>query len=204
MTAVAPPFKHDLFISFSHHDKEFAQAVYEQLQALRLDVFFSDETLRNELGTAFGFKIQDGLAGSQHFLLVVSDDAFESKWVNTEWMTFFGSYHMEEPEQRRFFRFPIVGFDLKKRPPFLLGRLPAKPVQDIIDSIRPTKRSPRPDLASDVAQQLEQIDAPDTPALMRGLAATLDGLCRSNDTERGVFAMASSSESFTRGGAKIR
>ncbi len=94
-------FKHDLFLSFSHHDLEKARPIYQRLTDSGLRVFWSEERL--ELGRDFPPQLEKALLGSEHFAVYFSEHAKESKWVRIECDLFRQNCHMQDEKNRRMF-----------------------------------------------------------------------------------------------------
>ena len=70
-----------IFISYSHKDKEYLHKLQDALQKEDFDVWVDD---RIDYGTQWPKVIQDQLDASTVFILVVSDNSYESEWVQNE------------------------------------------------------------------------------------------------------------------------
>ena len=98
-------FEYDIFLSFSSSDESEAKPVWQELSAHGLRIFWSDETLKNNVGKSFFNVIQHALENSKHFVLLWTTRAMKSKWVELEYETFFSQCHLSNPESRRFIIF---------------------------------------------------------------------------------------------------
>jgi hypothetical protein len=110
-------FQYDIFLSFSGEDQESARNIFTQLASYGVRVFFSDETLKSDAGSAFYFRIETGLEHSQHFLLAATHNSMRSHWVRVEYSTFYTAFHVHDGERRRFFIvLPDKDFDRRELP----------------------------------------------------------------------------------------
>lgn len=70
-----------IFISYSHKDKEYVHRLQDDLQKRGIDVWIDD---RIDYGTEWPHVIQQHLDECDAFIVVVSENAFQSKWVQKE------------------------------------------------------------------------------------------------------------------------
>jgi len=115
---VSDIFNYDVFLSFSSKDEEAAKPVWQELSLSGLRVFWSDETLKRNVGQSFFEVAQEALMSSRHLVLLMSANAAESEWVKLEYQTFFNLCHMPTKGGRRLIIHPIGGYDIARLPPF--------------------------------------------------------------------------------------
>lgn len=72
---------HHIFISYSHKDREYARNLREQLQKRHFNVWID---ARIDVGDAWSQAIIKAIRDSQVVLVIVSDEAEKSKWVQRE------------------------------------------------------------------------------------------------------------------------
>ena len=70
-----------IFISYSHKDKEYVHRLQEELLKQGFSVWMDD---RIDYGTPWPKIIQDHLNNCDAFILIVSENSFESEWVQKE------------------------------------------------------------------------------------------------------------------------
>ncbi|UPG94307.1 toll/interleukin-1 receptor domain-containing protein [Luteibacter aegosomatissinici] len=70
------------FISHSSLDKPFIRQLAADLTARGIDVWLDEQRIR--VGDSIPEKIAQGLAGSDYFLLAISENSAESEWVRKE------------------------------------------------------------------------------------------------------------------------
>ncbi len=70
-----------IFISYSHKDKEYVHKLQEALLEKGFDAWVDD---RIDYGTEWPKVVQDKLDGCDGFIVVVSENAYESTWVQNE------------------------------------------------------------------------------------------------------------------------
>lgn len=70
-----------IFISYSHKDKDYVHRLQEALQNEGFEVWIDD---RIDYGTRWPKVIQEKLDSCSAFIVVVSENAFESEWVQNE------------------------------------------------------------------------------------------------------------------------
>jgi hypothetical protein len=74
--------KKEIFISYSRRDQEFVTRLASDLNAQVAGVWFDQTTI--ELGQKWHDEIMDGIRDCKAFILVLSPDSMESKYVNEE------------------------------------------------------------------------------------------------------------------------
>lgn len=76
-----PPFTHEVFISYSSADVEWAQRINAAIRrsAGNYRTFFDKNALRG--GDDWDAKIHTSLEASQHLIVLWSDNAKQSDWV---------------------------------------------------------------------------------------------------------------------------
>ncbi|HKY54603.1 MAG TPA: toll/interleukin-1 receptor domain-containing protein, partial [Anaerolineales bacterium] len=72
----------DIFISYSRRDQEFVTRLASDLNAQVAGVWFDQSTI--QLGQKWHDEIMDGIRECKAFILVLSPDAAESKYVPEE------------------------------------------------------------------------------------------------------------------------
>ena len=80
---------HDVFISYSTKNSEFAQKAYETLEANGIKCWFAPSNIKT--ADYFAQEIIDGLNAARAVVLIFSQDAQESKYVNEEIGTAFST-----------------------------------------------------------------------------------------------------------------
>jgi len=83
------PFEYDVFLSFSSADEEIVRPIWQELCSNGLRVFWSDATLKKEVGNSWFEIIEKSLERSKHMLLICSDNSMNSKWVQREYRAFY-------------------------------------------------------------------------------------------------------------------
>lgn len=126
---MAESVDYDIFLSFSSEDREIIRSIWQELSLNGLRVFWSDETLKQNIGQSFFSIIQDALIRSKHFILFWSYRASKSKWVRVEYETFYSNCFLVENEDRRFIIFPL---DNSEIPPLLRNIQLTKSVKEIV------------------------------------------------------------------------
>jgi len=71
-----------VFISYSHQDKSFAQKLAGELESYGIKVWWDFDSLKG--GQDWQKEIERGIKQSDFFLIVLTPDAIESKWVGNE------------------------------------------------------------------------------------------------------------------------
>ncbi len=92
---------HDVFVSYGHADGPWADRVRDSLRAAdpTRRIFFDNHSLR--AGDDWESRIQNALEGSRHFLLLWSDRARASDWVQRELFYFMASAKPRTDPRRR-------------------------------------------------------------------------------------------------------
>lgn len=114
---MADPFEYDVFLSFSSADEEIVKPIWQELCSNGLRVFWSDSTLKKEVGNSWFEVIEKSLERSRHMLLVCSDNSMGSKWVKREYRAFFD--YCYSPSSRRLIPLLTREFPPKNLPLFL-------------------------------------------------------------------------------------
>jgi hypothetical protein len=70
-----------IFVSYSHKDKEFVHKLHQDLENEGFEVWIDD---RIDFGDEWPMIIQEKLDACDAFILVASENAYESKWVQKE------------------------------------------------------------------------------------------------------------------------
>jgi len=81
-------FDYDVFLSFASLNESLARSLYEWLTGSGLRVFWSDETLKKRVGQSWFRVIEESLEASKHMVLLWSEEAQNSKFVQMEYETF--------------------------------------------------------------------------------------------------------------------
>jgi len=95
-------FEYDIFLSFSSKDYDEAKNIWNELNSSNLRIYWSDETLKQNVGKSFFRVIQDALMNSKNFILLWTKNASESSWVRLEYEAFFEHCHLNDTQNRRF------------------------------------------------------------------------------------------------------
>jgi hypothetical protein len=72
-----------IFISYSHVDSEFAQTLHNDLKIIGHDPWLDSYQITP--GDSIVTKVQNGLRESSFMIVVLSNSALKSKWVDEEW-----------------------------------------------------------------------------------------------------------------------
>lgn len=130
------PFEYDVFISFSTADEEITKPIWQALCSNGLRVFWSDSTLKKEVGNSWFEVIEKSLERSRHMLLICSNNSMNSKWVQREYRAFFD--YCYTPNSRRLI--PILSPEFKPNNlPLFLRQLQVGKINDpqFLDEIIP-------------------------------------------------------------------
>jgi hypothetical protein len=111
------PFEYDVFISFSSADEEIVKPIWQELSSNGLRVFWSDSSLKKEVGNSWFEIIEKSLERSRHMLLICSDNSINSKWVQREYRAFFDFCY--SANSRRLIPLLTRGYTPNNLPPFL-------------------------------------------------------------------------------------
>lgn len=71
-----------VFISYSHNDKDFARRLAQLLKEEGLSVFIDEWKIG--IGERIAKKLGEAIIGSNYFILIASPDSMTSNWVETE------------------------------------------------------------------------------------------------------------------------
>jgi hypothetical protein len=106
-----PPFTHNVFISYSHVDAEWAQHVDAALKrsAAAYKTFFDEQSLR--AGDDWDATIQAALEGSQHLVVLWSEQAKQSDWVTRELYSFIATAKPKVNANRRLVMLNLQGMN---------------------------------------------------------------------------------------------
>jgi len=126
-------YKYDVFLSFSVKDIDFVKAVWEELKKSRLNVFFSEETLKKNIGRTFDDAIENALEQSKDFFLICTPNSMQSEWVEDEYKTFYHEIYKKNKKERRFIILEGKRFKISLVPLRLRRFQRAKSVTEIID-----------------------------------------------------------------------
>ena len=74
-----------VFISYSRQDMEFVQRLAADLQNAGLDVWWDLSDIQGS--DVWEKRIEEGLRTSQHFIVVLTPDSLESRWVRREYLS---------------------------------------------------------------------------------------------------------------------
>lgn len=114
---VIDPFEYDVFISFASADEPVVRPLWQELSSNGLRVFWSDATLKKEVGNSWFDIIESSLVKSRHMLLVCSENSMSSTWVKREYRAFFD--HCSSQGNRRLIPVLTRGFKAADLPIFL-------------------------------------------------------------------------------------
>jgi len=125
-------FEYDIFLCFSSRNKPEAKSLWQKLSSCGLRVFWSDETLKQNVGESFFGVIEKALMASKHFVLLCTAEAMQSRWVRLEYESFFSHCHILEPQTRRLIIFHGKNFDSVEIPLFLKNIQCTQSINEII------------------------------------------------------------------------
>lgn len=125
-------FEYDIFLSFASLDKELVKPVWQEMSLSGLRVFWSDESLKQNIGQSFFGIIQNALTQSKHFVLYCTPNAMQSNWVKEEYETFFSECYIRSGRTRRIVLFSGKNFDRSLLPSLLRNIQMAQSVKEII------------------------------------------------------------------------
>lgn len=95
------------FISHSSKDKPFARQLATDLKANKIDVWIDEQHIK--VGESISGQISQGLANSDYFLFVVSENSVESEWVQKE----LNNALMKEVSEKKVHVLPLLLDDAK-------------------------------------------------------------------------------------------
>ena len=110
-------FRYDVFLSFSNSDVEMAQRVWDTLSEQKLTVFWSDNSLKREIGESWFDKVEQSLEQSQHMVILITKTSLKSKWVMREYKAFLNSCYKENI--RRLIPLLDKGIQIQQLPLFM-------------------------------------------------------------------------------------
>ena len=110
-------FTYDVFLSFASRDKGVANRIFDALCKQRLKVFWSPISLQGRTGAFWFEELGKALEQARHLIVLLSDDAIKSPYVQLEYMTFYDL--MLKCKGRLLFPVYEQGFDLQRLPVFL-------------------------------------------------------------------------------------
>ncbi len=76
-------FIHDVFLSFSHENRDEAGRIRDRGTQLGLNVFISARNLQG--GDVWDEVVREALVGSREVAILITPDSLRSEWVATEW-----------------------------------------------------------------------------------------------------------------------
>ena len=112
-------FDYDVFLSFASLNENLARPLYERLTGSGLRVFWSDETLKQNVGESWFDVIQKSLESSKHMVLLWTQEANQSKFVKLEYESFIRE--SIDDEGRRLIPLIQHGYGTETMPLFLRG-----------------------------------------------------------------------------------
>lgn len=104
--------KFDIFISYAHQDSDKAKFFSEHCKKNGFNTWLDEEKLVS--GEKWSEKIEQAIKSSNVALVIISNNALSSKWVNREWSSI-----CEEKWNRPNFKIIPINFENSKLPPFL-------------------------------------------------------------------------------------
>jgi len=132
MNQPAKLFGYDIFLCFSSRNEAEAKILWQELSSCGLKVFWSDVTLKQNVGESFFAVIEKALMSSRHFVLLWTKETIQSKWVKLEYESFFSHYHLLSPQTRRFIIFQGKNFHSAEIPLFLKNIQCTQSINEII------------------------------------------------------------------------
>lgn len=108
----------DIFISYSHADKDFVHKIAENFKSKGLNVWLDEWDIHS--GANVTKTINEGLKFSRYLLLFLSANSIKSKWVEEEWT----SKYNDEIKNNQITVIPILidDIDMDLLPPFLANK----------------------------------------------------------------------------------
>ena len=104
-------FEYDVFLSFASSDEEIAKPVWQELSLSGLRVFWSDSSLKKEVGNSWFQVVQNSLERSRHMLLICTASSMRSKYVQLEYQSFIDACY--KPGVRRLI--PVLTKEFRER-----------------------------------------------------------------------------------------
>lgn len=78
-------YYYDIFLSYSHKDKDIAEKIYEELKIRKYIVWLDAKEIYP--GDNLVKKISDGLENSRYLALLLTNNSVASRWVEEEWQS---------------------------------------------------------------------------------------------------------------------
>jgi ligand-binding sensor domain-containing protein len=78
-----------IFISYSHSDKEFVNRLTIDLKNAGMDVWIDEKEIK--VGESISQKVEEGISNCDFFCLIISKHSFKSNWVEREYRTAFNA-----------------------------------------------------------------------------------------------------------------
>ena len=128
-------YEYDVFLSFASEDEKFVKPIWQEMSQSGLRVFWSDETLKQNIGQSFFTVIQNALNHSMHFVLICTPNSMKSNWVKVEYEAFFSQHFLPSEGARRLILFHDEGFDRNTLPSLLRNIQISESIHEIISSI---------------------------------------------------------------------
>jgi TIR domain len=125
-------FEYDVFLSFASVDKETAKPIWQELSLSGLRVFWSDETLKQNIGQSFVSVIQNALTQSRHFVLICTPNSLQSNWVREEYEIFLSESYIPSGRKRRLVIFEGMSFRRSDLPTMLRNIQSTSSVKEIV------------------------------------------------------------------------
>lgn len=94
--------QYDVFLSFASKNEILARDLWDEMSRSGLRVFWSDETLKNNIGESFFTAIQSALQHSKNFVLLCTEEAMLSNWVREEYESFYSNCYIPSGRKRKF------------------------------------------------------------------------------------------------------
>src|SRR5688572_2799966 len=86
--------RHDVFISYSHHDRKFVQRLANRLTKLGFTVWWDHWEIK--VGDSIIQKVAEGIRNSAFLIVVISKQSVKSSWVQKELNTALGQQLTEK------------------------------------------------------------------------------------------------------------
>lgn len=143
-------FKYDVFLCHSSQDEEIAKSIWRKLNSNHINVFFSTESLKQEIGLSFIEKIENALTNSRCFLLVSTANSMNSEWVKVEYETFFNECYLKNTQSRKFIVYRPSRQN-KETVPIILKRLQhVNDIDELVKVLSIEEKKPKIELVSEV------------------------------------------------------
>ncbi len=93
--------QYDLFLSFAAEAERDVRLVFDAMKSSGLNPFWAERSLQK--GVPFPEPLEEGLKGSQHFVIFCSKNCAKKHWINEECNTFLKECHQVDPQNRRMY-----------------------------------------------------------------------------------------------------